>query len=40
MYIKVNGVEKFNMPVRASFSVPFTQCPASFFKASRNGRKR
>ena len=40
MYIKVNGLEKFNTPAQAPFRVPSNQWPASFFKASRSGRKR
>ena len=40
MYIKVNGVERFNTPPHIALGVGTIQCPASLFKASRSGRKR
>jgi hypothetical protein len=40
MYIKVNGVERFNTPARAPLQAVNVQCPDSLFKASRRGRKR
>ena len=40
MYIKVNGVERFNTPAHTALDVGSIQCPAPLFNASRRGRKR